>query len=414
MVFRILKNSFSKQKKAMAVMVISVAFGTALVASLLTISFEIGGKVAKELRAFGANIIVEPKVEGIAGLSGQQRYLREADIQRIKTIFWRHNIIGMAPFLETRVKLKNNPGAKDTALIGTWFEKELPLPGEAKTFAAGVKTVSPWWDIQGAFPKDNLSVLAGSSIAERMKIKKGDTVTIGNSLFLVSGILTTGGVEDEQVFALLSAVQEMQGLTGKVSRILVSALTTPMDSFAYKDPLTMTKTEYEKWYCTGYVTSIAKQVEEVTAGSKAKPVWQVAETEGKVLKRLNLAIYLLCLISIVSSAIGVATTMVTSLLRRVEEIGLMKAMGADNLKIIFLFLSEGAVIGTGGGLVGLLLSYFASRYIGLKVFDAVLTQTSILIPLSLGSALLISVTGTLLPIIRALKIKPAVVLKGAE
>ena len=58
-------------------------------------------------------------------------------------------------------------------------------------------------------------------------------------------------------------------------------------------PHTMSQTEYEKWYCTGYVTSIAKQLEEVFLGSTSRPIWPVAETEGKVLGRLKLLIYLL-------------------------------------------------------------------------------------------------------------------------
>ena len=61
----------------MALMIASVAVGTALAASLITISFEISGKVSKELRAFGANILVEPAVEGLADITDQKRYLNE-------------------------------------------------------------------------------------------------------------------------------------------------------------------------------------------------------------------------------------------------------------------------------------------------------------------------------------------------
>ena len=77
MLLKIIRKSFLNQKKAMALMIVSVAVGTALAASLINISLEIGGKVSKELRTFGANILIEPKVEGLADISGQKRYLRE-------------------------------------------------------------------------------------------------------------------------------------------------------------------------------------------------------------------------------------------------------------------------------------------------------------------------------------------------
>ncbi len=414
MFIRLLKRSFYNQKKAMALMVVSVTMGTAITASLITLSFEITGKVAKELRAFGANILVEPNVKGLASLSGQQRYLREEDIIKTKTIFWRHNILGVAPFLETKsvIEVKDKNTKIDT--IGTWFEKELPLPGEARSFPAGVKTVSLWWDIDGEWPKKNEEVLVGVTAAKLMGISPGAALRINGKDFRASGILNTGGKEDRQIFLNLETLQEMASLKGKISKVLVSALTTPMDDFAYKDPKTMTKTEYEKWYCTGYVTSIAKQVEEVFLGSSVKPIWQVAETEGKVLDRLRSTIYILSILTLFATALGVSTTMISSLLRRIEEIGLMKAIGADSLKISTIFLSEAFVIGISGGLLGYLISIAVVKFIGLKVFGTVLEQKALLLPIAIFSALIIAVIGSLLPIKRALKIKPAIVLKGVE
>lgn len=392
----------------------SIAVGTALVAALLTLSFEISGKVSKELRSFGANIIVEPKIEGLADLSGQKRYLRSDDIIKAKTIFWRHNILGVAPFLETEAKLTSGGKTLEVSLIGSWYEKELPLPGENKTFPAGIKTVSPWWYLNGVWPDSSGGLVVGASLAAQLKVRLGDHITVDGQDMKVTGLLETGGLEDAQVFSSLEEVQRLKGLEGKITRVFVSALTTPMDAFAYKDPGAMSKLEYEKWYCTGYVTSIAKQVEEVFAGSKAKPVWQVAETEGKVLGRLKILIYLLCFTALTASAIGVSTTMIMTLLRRTEEIGLMKAIGAGRGKIITIFLSEGIIIGLSGGLIGYIMSIGASHYIGSAVFNTALEQRAILLPIALINALIIAVAGTILPIRRALKIRPSLVLKGSE
>lgn len=413
MLFSILKQSFVRQKKAMASMVISVSMGTALTASLITLSLDIKGKVSKELRSFGANIAIDPKVEGFAGITSQKRYLDEDDIIKAKTIFWRHNIIGIAPFLEADAGLSYGSKKVKVPVSGTWFMKELPLPGETSKFRAGVLTVSEWWDVKGTFPLED-SVLLGVSLRDELGVREGNEVFIDGKPYRVSGILSTGGREDRQVFFDLPSLQELKGLQGKVSRVMVSALTTPMDDFAYKDPAKMSRKEYEKWYCTGYVTSIAKQLEEVFRGSRAKPIWHIAETEGRVLERMSILIYLLCAVTLFASALGVSTTMVAGLLRRIHEIGLMKSIGADSLQIALIFLSEAVIIGLAGGLIGYALSVGVVKFIGLRVFDTAFTGRALLLPISLLSALLIAVLGSLLPIRRALRIKPAIVLKGAQ
>jgi putative ABC transport system permease protein len=412
MLLTLLKQSFVNQKRAMSLMIISVAMGTAVSASLITVALDIQGKVSRELRSFGANIMVEPRIEGIADLAGQRRYLREEDVVKAKTIFWRHNIIGVSPFLEEKAELRYE-GAKIPVLaVGAWFRKELPLPGEAAPFPAGIETVSPWWEVEGDGPGGG--VLLGVSLASEVGAGRGNTVLVDGRPFVVSGTLSTGGKEDRQLFMDLGVLQELKGSEGRISRVMVSALTTPMDDFAYKDPETMTKAEYEKWYCTGYVTSIAKQLEEVFRDSRVKPVWQVAETEGQVLGRLTILVYLLTAATLLASALGMSTTMAASLLRRVEEIGLMKSLGADSLRVILIFLSEALVIGAVGGIVGYALSTAVSHYIGVKVFEATILRRELLLPIALLSAFAISSLGSFLPIRRALRVKPAVVLKEAH
>ncbi|MGE5894096.1 MAG: ABC transporter permease [bacterium] len=406
MLLNIIKRSFINQKKAMAVMVVSVAVGTSIAASLLSLSFDISSKVLKELRSFGANITVQPKVTGLADIAGQKRYLREEDIVKAKTIFWRHNIVGVTPMLLVEDK------ELSATLLGTWYKKGLAIPGEKKEFETGVAVVMPWWNIEGRWPATDREILAGMGIAERLKLRTNDTIRVKGKEFTIAGIASTGGKEDDMLIGDLATVQKLSGLEGKISKAFVSAMTTPMDEFAYKDPATMTKKEYEKWYCTGYVTSISKQIEEVFAGSTARPVWTVAETEGKVLNRLNMLIYLLTAASLISAALGVSTTMIMSLLRRSDEVALMKAIGADSLKITVIFLTEALIIGISGGMIGYLVSLGISGYIGITVFGAALQQKAFLFPASIGVSVAISLLGVYLPIRRALSIRPAVVLKG--
>lgn len=415
MLLSLLKQSFRNQKRAMALMALSVAVGTMVSASLITISLDIKGKVSKELRSFGANITIEPRVEGFADLAGQRRYLREEDIIKSKTIFWRHNILGVAPFLEEGLAVSSGQGAMKADVAGVWFDRALPLPGEKITFKAGISSVAPWWGLEGRAPGEaGNEAVVGVSLASGLGIKEGSTIEIDGRPFIVSGTVMTGGREDDQVFIDLHTMQALIGRPGAISRVQVSALTTPMDEFAYKDPATMSKPEYEKWYCTGYVTSISKQLEEVFDGSRARPIWQVAQSEGTVLDRLSVLVYLLTAAALLASGLGMSTTLAATLLKRLDEIALMKAIGADSIGISLVVLSEAFVIGSAGGTLGYLASLVVSNVIGQRVFDGPLLQRELLLPIALISALGISAIGSLLPIRRALKVKPAVVLKEAR
>jgi len=411
MFFRVLSNFLLNEKKAISIIFFSTVAGTAIIATMLSLSFEIESRIQKELRAFGANIVVEPKVSGLISLAGQPRYLNELDIPKIKTIFWRHNIIGIAPFLETSLEVNvKGQGIKLTGL-GTWFEKELPLPDGS--FRAGIFSVASWWFIDGRVPKKR-ECLVGLALAKRLGLKLEDRLRIGNEEFTITGILSTGSREEDMVVMDIEELQRIKNLPHRVSSIWISALTTPMDDFAYKDPATMTPQEYEKWYCTGYVTSIAKQIEEVVRDSSARPVWRVAEAEGNILQRVRLAIYLLSVVTLIASSLGVASTLMTSFLKRTREIGLMKAMGGGRLKISLLLLSGIAVVTTISSIGGFFLSLLLSDFIGLRVFGSGLENRALLLPLSILSGFLMNMAGAMIPLRNVLSVRPAIVLKGAE
>jgi putative ABC transport system permease protein len=69
---------------------------------------------------------------------------------------------------------------------------------------------------------------------------------------------------------------------------------------------------------------------------------------------------LIAVVALTVAALGITNTMLMSVLERVREIGVMKAVGARNGHIQMIFLVEGALIGLTGGLVGLLASWAAS------------------------------------------------------
>ena len=409
MLFRILKNSFLKRPKAIFLIFLSIAMGSAVATAFLGIAGEISHKMALELRSYGANILVEPSAAEGGG------FLREEDLPKIKTVFWKYNITGFTPYLFGIAEFSAG-GRKERGVVsGTWFTKQLEIPGEDISIQ-GIKGIAPWWEVQGRWPEDADEAIIGAALAKRLNISSGSDVTTivrgGNQKFRVVGVVTTGGYEEEQLFAPLVTVQSLLQQQGKVSRVQVSALTVPMDDFGKKDPTTMSKDEYEKWYCTAYVTSVAKNVEEVMAGSRAKPIWQIASAEGALLKKLNSVMLLLTVLALGASATAVSTSLMASMAERSPEIALMKAIGADRFQISTIFIGETLIISLAGGVSGYLLGGQLAELISRTVFNSTIASPLWLFPTAIISAFVVAIAGSIVPLRRALLIEPVTVLKG--
>lgn len=316
MIFRIIKGSFRNRYRSLALILISVVMGASIASSFLVVAQEISNKIARELRSYGANIVVEPN-EGTASVAGESseggtvsergRYLNEQDVPRIKAIFWRHNIVDFTPYIYGVVNVAALGKQERAVLVGTWFAKSLNIPGQDIPFTTGVRSLATWWKVEGRWVSDNgdRAILVGIALARRLSLQVDDTIRLnyrGKLLDVrISGLVTTGGPEEEQIFTSLPVAQELLSLPGKVSRVQVSAITVPLDDFGRRDPKTMSKKEFEKWYCTPYVTSVAQQLEEVFNGGRAKPVWQIAEAEGKILSKLKLVMLLLTVLALLAA-----------------------------------------------------------------------------------------------------------------
>ena len=135
------------------------------------------------------------------------------------------------------------------------------------------------------------------------------------------------------------------------------------------------------------------------------------ETFGTFIDVINGILILISLISVVVASVNVMNTMYTAVLERTREIGVMKAIGAKNSDIIFIFVFESGTLGLIGGTLGILLGYFISSTGG--KFAAISGYSSLypIFPLSLiiGCLLFSTIIGAvsgILPAIQASKLKP--------
>ncbi|HZJ83715.1 MAG TPA: ABC transporter permease, partial [Clostridia bacterium] len=128
-------------------------------------------------------------------------------------------------------------------------------------------------------------------------------------------------------------------------------------------------------------------------------------------------------ISLVVSAIGIANTMMTGVLERRREIGVMKVVGVATRKIRYMFLAEAAIIGLIGGLAGILLShlfgYIISTGSGETIFLGMYFSGGVkmIIPLwldmaAMGLAITVGIIAGILPSSKATKMSPLEAIRG--
>lgn len=420
MLLRVLRGTLRLQPTRLALVVLSTAMGAAIAAALLSVALQVEDRLARELRGFGANIVVEPIVTAApTGARASPAFLSEADLGRVLAIFWRHNVVGLAPSLTAPATVRG-PGATERALLaGLWFDRPVDRPGGEGTLRTGVVALFPYWEVEGRWPAPGEPGVAvvGHALAGRLGATIGGELEVEvagtRERLRVVGVVRSGGFEEEQVLVDLGAAQALLGQPGRISRALVSAVTVPLDGFGRRDPAGMTRREYEKWFCTPYVTSVAKQVEEAIPGSRARPVWSIAEAEARVLSRLDVLMTLLAVLALVAAALAVASTFAARVMGRRTEIALLRASGASAAQVALHLGSEIAVLAAAGGLLGAGLAALLVRALGQAVFGTPLAPGAALLPLALAGSLAVAALGAIWPIRRALQVEPAGQLKEA-
>jgi putative ABC transport system permease protein len=425
---RLVYESFRHQARRKLLAGIAIALGVAVATAMIAVATNIGDKINRELRSYGANLIVTPQEDTldveVGGVNlkppSDGAFLNEADLPKIRGTFWHNNIIGFSPMLPVTVKVGTGREAQDVTLVGTYFKK--PLSFGKENFTTGVSITHPWWKVTCGDGKespscgwptdDSQNVLLGERLAAKMNRKAGDTIEVAGRELTVSGILSTGGAEDEQIVAPLALAQQILGMPGAVRRIYVSALTKPQDAFAVRDPKTMSPEVYDRWYCSPYAQSIAYQLQEAIPHSHAGQIRQVAQNEGVVLSRIKGIMLLITLAALFASALAVSAAMATAIFERRIEVGLMKALGASSLAVSTFFFPEALLLALVGGIAGFSAGALLARHIGHSIFSSQISIEPVLFPVILAIAVFVSFAGSAAAIRRAVKFDPVFALRG--
>jgi len=380
--------------------IIALIIGVSIASALLMVSMDIEEKIAMELREYGPNLIAVPESEEIEltiggmdiGSITETKYIPEASAILFRElpleVFEGKLCVepGVNAFLYSVVKVDNK---SDAILAGTWFDELI--------------FINAWWGITGDYPQDDSSVVLGKTAAEKLDKSIGDNILLdyqeaysnetgtheykNSKVFKITGIVSTGGEDDSRIFGNLDAVQN---LTNKENKINILHISTLCNKCSPDD--------------------IADIIEREVPGIDVLTVRQIANAERNTLNLIENLVGFISMVAVGTSVLAVMTTMTMSVIESRKEIGLMKAVGANNSTIGLLFFGEGCIIAVIGGIFGFGLGILISRMIGNYVFDSPIAIQWWVILVSLGVAFGTVVLASILPIKKALKVDPACVL----
>jgi putative ABC transport system permease protein len=231
-------------------------------------------------------------------------------------------------------------------------------------------------------------------------IKVGDKIEVDGSKVEVVGFFSEIGNpgDDSNVYMTDTAFEKFNSdQTGKFGYVMIQA-EKGIDPDVLADKVEEKLRKYkgqEKGKENFYVQTFADLI----------------ETFGAIIVVINGILVLIALISVVVATVNIMNTMYTAVLERTKEIGVMKAIGAKNNEILFIFVFESGVLGLIGGAIGVLLGYLISSAGGQVAASAGFSSLQPVFPwyLIVGCLLFALLVGTfagILPSIQASKLKP--------
>jgi putative ABC transport system permease protein len=388
-IYRLVLKDILRRKKRVFYAGLGVIVGTMTVVSILTVAAAGQARILSQLEKYGPNLTIVPAVSNVnmtlgdislGAISIGDNYIDESrlpDIRRITDDNIRQalklddqgDIATIAPKLYVNTKV-NGTGV---LVVGIVPDTEFLL--------------RTWWMVQsGDYISAPQDMVAGSSAAELLGIKPGDSIIVENTAFNVTGVLQSTGAEDDyQLFTTLAPLQQATGNEGRVSSIDVRALcnSCPVDT-------------------------IADAINSSLPGMRAMAVRQVAETEMGMLERINRLMFALAGITLVIGAFGVMNTMMTSVHERLKDIGIMRAVGSSQRQILAMFLEESVIVGLVGGIFGYVAGSLLAYGIGPLILDgAAVSWMLVYFPVSLAVAVVVAVLATAYPAYRATRIRVA-------
>ena len=394
MYLKMVVSSLVRRSSRLIVAVLAIAIGATTLSGLVTIYYDIPRQLGREFRSYGANLVLLPR--------GDAKILR-GDLEAVRRIIGGDRIVGMAPYRYQTVKINEQP----YIIAGTDLDE--------------ARKNSPFWYVEGEWgTKDRPDqVMVGKEIARTLDLSLGDDFVVkgvkygqsavasqqtfsaeenvkkdvGTQYFsrklYVRGIITTGGAEEGFIFTDVDMLNELIGDTFRGDVVECSVMADAEG-----------------------LGTLSSAIEAELPNVQPRAVRRLTQSQDIVLGKLQALVYLVTIVVLLITMISVYTTMMAMVAERKREIGLKKALGAENGLIMGEFLGEGVLLGFIGGALGVLLGFEFAQQVSLSVFGRAIHFQWLLIPITIAVFIAITILASILPVRKVMDIHPAIVLRG--
>ncbi|MCL3776695.1 MULTISPECIES: FtsX-like permease family protein [unclassified Actinomyces] len=382
----------------------SSAVGAATLFCLAAVCLAVPAQMSEEMRQYGANVILVPVAGATAG-EGTAR-LDETAVRAAQDVLG--SVAGASA------------GAGDLRSAAYRYEtvrvnKSAYLMGGIDVEAT--RSLNGHWEVDGAWPGQG-EVLIGADVAGSTGLGIGDMVNVeylstdnltlgsvvssdgasqtqGERRWRVVGTVDTGGSEDDIIYVPLAALEDLTAAADAgydVVEMSVDTSTVPAAQ-AVQD------------------LNAAGLTAQDGTGLRAQEVSKITSGNTRIIAMLNTLFWVVAVVVLALTLVGVSTTMTVIVSERRKEIGLRKALGASAASIGAEFYTEAAVMGLVGGLLGTAVGHGLAWAVGVGVFERPIAFSWWLALCSLALSAAVAVVAASSPVRRATRIDPAVVLR---
>jgi len=386
MFWRLLFQLLRGSRGRLAVALIALVSGAAVISALLNLDLDVGSKLAQEFRTLGANVVVAPReTEGNAPLdasstaassAGTTALMNESVVlNQLKVIQTPETTA--APYLYIIARVDRT----QVVVAGTWLDE--------------ARKLAPAWKVEGnlvASRDDQAHALVGRNVARELHLAPGSEIALDylgrTARLTVAGIVDSGDAEDNQVFVNLPVAQQLSNLDGQIGLVQLSVGGTSKN-----------------------VADAAAKLAAAVPDYDVHPIRRVTAAEGALLARVKLLIFSMVALILVLTSLCVLATMAALAIERREDVGLMKALGGSISRVVGLFLAEVGVLGASGGAIGCIAGMILTRWMGHRVFGATISMRWEIIPLTIALMIGVALAGAS-PLRMLGNVKPAVIFRG--
>lgn len=415
MFFAMLWGAVFRRRSRAVMAVIASLVGAATLFCLASVCIAVPQQMNEEMRAYGANLIVTP-----ADATSKSEGISTATITNVTALVTAEHSAKSAAYRYESVRINSAP----YTLAGV--------------NPKAVQTLNRHWNVTGGWPSEG-NVMVGRDVADVLGVHIGSRITIGyrasdNSAASSASGSSDSGESDNQTVGKLGQTESQVKENGRVSSDIMNNEGTEFrvagivdtggneDSIVYATTADVAKLAGSKRGADVVEYSVNAMGDDLNAivktlnanpntGVKAQTVTKITSSDTRIITMLQTLFWIVSLVVLVLTLVGVGTTISSIVSQRRNEIGLRKALGASSQAIGTEFYVESAIYGLIGGLFGTAIGYALARVLCVTVFERAIGFNWLLGLASLVLSMLIAVVASIPPVRRATRIDPAIVLR---